>query len=229
MIVALITSYGDRGYLPGMLSWLETSGQVDAVELLQQDQPLGCAAARKQLIDRVTARYGYDHYYLILDDDCLFDNRSNIRRAASLIDNEPDIGIVSFPLSGILGHGYIEALIVKHAFLTNGALFQAGVNYTPGEHYDSADLCIQSYLAGYRNVVTREAFIWHDVNPGNSVREQLKHRAEQSGNTNIYERYKDYIERYDPPYWVMLNDKAQQLHNQNNAITNGTVNNGNIQ
>jgi hypothetical protein len=213
-----------------MLSWLGTSGQVDAVELLKQDQPLGCAAARKQLIEKATAQYGYDHYYLILDDDCRFDYRSQIRKAASHIDTEPDIGIVSFPLSGILGWGYSEALITKHAFLVNGALFRSGVNYTPGEHYDSADLCIQSYLAGYRNVVTREAFIWHDVNPGNSVREQLKHRAEQSGNTNIYERYKDYIERYAPPYWVTLNDKAQQLHNQNNAaIINGTVNNGNIQ
>jgi len=229
MIIALITSYGDRGYLDAMLSWLYTSKQVDAIEILKQDQPLGCAAARKQLIAKATQKYGYDNYYLILDDDCRFDHNAQIRRAARIIDNEPDIGIVSFPLSGILGHGYIEALIVNHAFLTNGALFQAGVNYTPGEHYDSADLCIQSYLAGYRNVITREAFIWHDVNPGNSVREQLKHRAEQSGNTNIYERYKDYIERYDPPYWVTLNDNAQQLHNQNNSIINGTVNNGNIQ
>ena len=229
MIIALITSYGDRGYLDAMLSWLYTSKQVDAIEILKQDQPLGCAAARKQLIEMATAKYGYDHYYLILDDDCRFDYRSQIRRAASHIDTEPDIGIVSFPLSGILGHGYIEALIVKHAYLTNGALYQAGVIYTPGEHYDSADLCIQSYLAGYRNVVTREAIIWHDVNPGNSVREQLKYMAKQSGNTNIYERYKDYIERYDPPYWVTLNDKAQQLHNLNNAIINGTSNNRNIQ
>jgi len=163
MIIALITSYGDRGYLPAMLSWLESCGQVDAVELLKQDLPLGCAAARKQLIEMATAKYGYDHYYLVLDDDCRFDYRSQIRRAASHIDTEPDIGIVSFPLSGILGWGYIEALIVKHAFLVNGALFRSGVNYTPGEHYDSADLCIQSYLAGYRNVVTREAFIWQTL------------------------------------------------------------------
>lgn len=225
MIIALITSYGDRGYLDAMLSWLYTSKQVDAVELLRQDQPLGCAAARKQLIDRVTARYGYDHYYLILDDDCLFDNRSNIRRAASLIDNEPDIGIVSFPLAGILGLGYIEVPMVRHAFLVNGSLLQTGVNYTPGEHYDSADLCIQSYLAGYRNVVTREAIIWHDVNPANSVREMLKDNPAQSGNTGIYERYREYMERYIPPYWITLNDKARQLHQQNNAIINGKINN----
>jgi len=225
MIIALIISYGNRSYLLGMLSWLETSGQVDAVELLRQDQPLGCATARKQLIEMATAKYGYDHYYLILDDDCRFDHRAQIRRAASHIDKEPDIGIVSFPVAGIIGQGYIEALIVRHAFLVNGALFRLGVNYTPGEHYDSADLCIQSYLAGYRNVGTREAIIWHDVNPANSVRVMLKDNPIQSGNTGIYERYKDYIDTYTPPYWVTLNDKARQLHQQNNAIINGKINN----
>lgn len=221
MIIALITSYGDRDYLDAMLSWLDTSGQVDAIELLKQDQPLGCAYARKQLIEQATAKYGYDNYYLILDDDCRFDHRAQIRRAANHIDKEPDIGIVSFPLAGIIGRGFIEALIVKHAFLVNGALFRAGVNYTPGEHYDSADLCIQSYLAGYRNVVTREAIIWHDVNPANSIREMLKDNPAQSGNTGIYEHYKEYIDTYTPPYWVTLNDKARQLHQQINALING--------
>ena len=218
MIIALIPTYGNRGYLDEMLAWLDASGQVDAVELLQQDKPLGSALARRTLIEQATAKYGYEHHYLMLDDDCIFNRYSNIRAAAAIINNEIDIGLVSFPLGGIAQPGYVESIIVKHCWLINGRLLQAGANYTPGELYDSLDVCIQSYLLGYRNVVIKEAFIWHDVTKDNSIRWKLVAEGKQSAQSGIIERYADYIEQLQEPYAVKLNAKAIDLHIERNNL-----------
>lgn len=218
MIIALIPTYGQRGYLDEMLQWLDLSGQVDAVEVLRQDEPLGSALARNQLIQQATAKYGYDNQFLMLDDDCKFNRFSQIRKAAEIIDRENDIGIVSFPLGGITQNGYAESLIVKHCWLINGRLLAAGANYTPGELYDSLDFCLQSYLLGYRNVITKEAFIWHDVSTANSIRLQLVRDGKQSATTGVPERYANYIEDYKGYYAIKLNDVAHAQHKQNNEL-----------
>lgn len=222
MIIALIPSYGDRGYLDDMLNWLDNSGQVDGVELLRQDEPLGSALARKTLIEQATQKYGFDCQYLMLDDDCKFSRYSQIGKAAKIIEKENDIGIVSFPLGGIAGSGYVESIVVKHCWIINGKLLAAGANYTPGELYDSLDFCIQSYLLGYRNVVTKEAFIWHDVAIDNSIRLRLVKEGKQSGKSGIAERYADFLETIQEPYAVKLNAKAIELHNiRNKQLQNG--------
>lgn len=223
MIIALIPTYGNRGYLDEMLQWLEMSNQVDAVEVLRQEEPLGSALARNELIKQATAKYGYDCQYLMLDDDCKFSRYSQIRKAAEIIESDNDIGLVSFPLGGITQKGYAEAIIVKHCWLINGKLLAAGSNYTPGELYDSLDFCLQSYLLGYRNVITKEAFIWHDVAVDRSIRWRLVKEGRQSGKSGIAERYADYIESIQEPYAIKLNDKAIELHNQRNLqLKNGT-------
>lgn len=223
MIIALIPTYGQRGYLDEMLQWLDLSGQVDAVEVLRQDEPLGSALARNQLIQQATAKYGYDNQFLMLDDDCKFNRFSQIRNAAAIIDREKDVGIVSFPLGGITQNGYVESIIVKHCWLINGQLLAAGANYTPGELYDSLDFCLQSYLLGFRNIITKEAFIWHDVAIDRSVRWRLVREGKQLGRSGIAERYADYIESIQEPYAIKLNDKAIELHNQRNLqLKNGT-------
>ncbi len=218
MIIALIPTYGKRGYLDEMLAWLNATNEVDAVEILRQDEPLGSALARRTLIEQATQKYGYDHHYLMLDDDCKFNRFSHIRQAAAILDNEHDIGLVSFPLGGIVQHGYAEQIIVKHCWLMNGKLLAAGANYTPGELYDSLDMCIQSYLLGYRNVVTREAFIWHDVTQDNSIRWRLVAEGKQSEQSGIRDRYANYIERLQEPYAVKFTSVAIELHNSCNNI-----------
>lgn len=218
MIIALIPTYGSRGYLDNMLQWLNNNNEVDAVELLRQDEPLGSSLARNKLIQQATAKYGYDHQYLMLDDDCVFGRDSHIRRAATIIDNEPDIGLVSFPLGGIITSGYADAIIVKHCWLINGRLLAAGANYTPGELYDCLDMSLQSYLLGYRNVITKEAFIWHDVAMAKSIRMQLVNSGKQSSNTSVPERYAKYIEVYHGYYAIKLNDVAHAEHKRNNEL-----------
>jgi len=218
MIIALIPTYGNRGYLDEMLAWLDASGQVDAVELLRQDEPLGSALARRTLIEQATAKYGYDHHYLMLDDDCKFNRFSRIRKAAAILEIETDIGLVSFPLGGIIQQGYVEQTIVKHCWLMSGRLLQAGANYTPGELYDSLDMCIQSYLLGYRNVITKEAIIWHDVMRDTSIRWRLVAEGKQTAQSGIRDRYANYIERLQEPYAVKFTSVAIELHNSCNNI-----------
>lgn len=229
MIIALIPTYGDRGYLDNMINWLNDSQEVDAIELLHQENPQGSATARNKLIADATNKYGYDHYFLMLDDDCRFCTLSRIRKAAKLFEDNNDIGIISFPVGGVITSGYAESIIVKHCFLINGELIKAGAIYTPGEIYDSLDMCIQSYLLGYRNVVTKEAIIWHNVSPDTSIRWKLVNEGFQSATSGIMARYAQYIDKYIEPYTVILNQAAHALHNERNIIIkNGTNSTGNI-
>lgn len=185
-IIALIPSYADRGYLDAMLAWLEQSGEVDDIITLIQDEPLGASNARRELINQAFAKHGENATYLMLDDDCVFSEKSNIRDASKHFDELKGVGIIGIPTDiKYLSNKYYYVNKAYHCMLISGKVLSspdplitlntgtspsppAGgeslggvINYKPNEYCDEIHLSIAVYLAGFELIQTQRAAIWH--------------------------------------------------------------------
>lgn len=236
-VVALIPSYGERPYLKNMLEWLNSTDEVDYIELFKQDEPLGSATARKILVEKAFRKYGPNLAYLMLDDDCEFTVRSRIREVAALFDKLPGLGLVQIPNSCREERNneclYSNVVLANHCFMLSGKVLEVGINYKDHEFCDELTVSADTFLYGFDMVVFMEAEIPHHyVNVFHSSKEGSINEQLIGSHRHLYKSdfIKDYSKYYEfeenefmgikiPNYHTMfVTEEGRNLHNKNRKL-----------
>lgn len=173
--IALIPTYGDRQYLASMLDWLNSNNGITETFVKRDTMPRAPASARKELLAEAYAKHGADAYYLMLDDDSVFTDKSNIAAALQHFAEMKGLGIVGIPLAlsfpkqgGIVGKGYVDATHCGHCFIVSGKVLEEGITYTEGEYCEDIDFTFEAYKAGFKVILTQRCEIWHHTTPHNA-------------------------------------------------------------
>jgi hypothetical protein len=231
-IIALIPSI-NRGYvLYKTIADLETLNQVDDIIVLSEKIPQGVAKARRQLVNIAYEKYGDGCIFLMLNDDCTFTDQSNIKWAAEYFNENPNLGLLQFPVKAPHKDVFLEKPTAFHCFMFRSDLVGKGINYTDGEHLDEILFSLDIFFAGYDIGMTLRCIIPHHVaiNESNAIQGGIFNSIKDGfikPQSFITKKYAGLIKWKKGHYMfsdlpdifsIVPNNKGYELHQKNNNL-----------
>ena len=231
-IIALIPSLNRFNILNKTISELISLNQVDDIIVLSEIISQSVSKARKQLLKIAYEKYGDGVLFLMLNDDCVLNEKSNIKWAAEYFNNNKKIGILQFPVSAEQEDIFISKPVCFHTFLIKSDLVGKGLNYTDNEHLDEILFSLDVYFAGYENGMTLRCIIPHHValNKDNALGGGIFESVEKKEiipQSFITQKYNDLIKWNKGHYMfpelpnifsVLPNKRGYELHCKNNKL-----------
>jgi hypothetical protein len=184
-----------------------------------------------QVADRV---YHDTEVYLLTDDDVYFTEDTVIDDYVFSLLAKKDTGLVS--ITRIINSINRMNVAIQSNFVYKGGgwfikkeVFHSIGKFTPNNSVDEWDICIKSYINGYKNYRTRSCYAYHkqgtskggykqalkeNANLGNSQNDMLKYVNAKIVSLSGYEYY-------ESDKTTKFNKLAVQMHTTNNFILNG--------
>jgi len=231
-VVALIPSLNRGEVLNNTVRDLLNLNQIDDLIVLNEFTPQGVAKARRQLVELAYRKHGDDCIFLMLNDDCYFNEKSNIKWASEYFIDKPKLGLLQFPVDSPQEDVFITKPTAFHCFMFRSDLVGKGINYTDDEHLDEILFSLDIYFSGYEIGMTLRCVIPHHV-------ATCEENAIQGGIFNsikdgyikpksfIVDKWYDYI-KWKPGHYmfkelpdifsVLPNNKGVELHYKNNKL-----------
>lgn len=171
-LIVLIPSYNRTNILKQTIASLNKHVSYDDLIVLEQEKgkPLGSGLARKTLLENAYSKYGDGHAFLMLDDDCTFDENSDVRWAMEHFADDNKLAIVQTPnAKKEKKDKKTYCKILYHCFIIRSDLIGRGFNYHPTEYADEVYFSFKVWLNGYSLIRTQRAYIRHHLTKRNSI------------------------------------------------------------
>jgi hypothetical protein len=170
--------------------------------------------------------------YILTDDDVYFCEHTVLDSEIFALLRRRDTGIVAITriINSInRGRVHIECPFVYKGggYIIRKAVFHAVGGYTPFNSVDEWDLCIKTYIAGYKNYRTRSAYAYHKQGSAKGGYWQAVKEGSDIGRANDW--FKEFLDygimqnsgyEYIAHSTVKLKPIAKTLHLANNKKLN---------
>jgi len=167
------------------------------VGLVRRERNRGSIAARNDILRRARGRY-----IIGLDDDSRFVDADACRRIVERMDNEPDLGIVSFQVIGpefpermsdagrLRGEWHISSFAACGVAIRREMLERTGLFPEYFFHaYEEPDLCLRAWDAGYRVLQWNDILVYHEFSPLNRNEQRTHRRHARNEACSIWMRF----------------------------------------
>ena len=173
------------------------------VDLLRNEANCGSIASRNDILRRAQG-----DYIVALDDDSRFVDADACQRIVSRMDDEPDLGIISFQVIGpehpatlepsgrAGGEWHCSSFACCGAAIRRRMLERTGLFPEFFYHaYEEPDLAIRAWDAGYRVLQWNEIIVYHEFSPLNRQEQRTHRRHARNEACSVVMRY--------PWHWVI--------------------------
>jgi hypothetical protein len=177
--------------------------------------------------------YPNTKYYLLTDDDVIFNEYSIFDNFLEKELNKKDTGLIG--ITRIINKIKIEQKLIysSHVYKGGGWLIRKDVfhhigGFTDNNSADEWDICLKSYIKGYKNYRTKSCYAFHKQGtPKGGYKEAIKLNM-NLGKADLYmSKYIDgEIKKISSGYETIVTKKskfnklANELHLKNNKILN---------
>jgi GT2 family glycosyltransferase len=183
------------------------------VKVVRRNTNQGSIAARNEIVRRARGKY-----ILGLDDDSRFVDPDSCRRIVERMDQESDLGIMSFQVIGpefpermsdagqLRGEWHVSSFAACGVAIRRDMLERTGLFPEFFFHaYEEPDLCIRAWDAGYRVLQWNDIIVYHEFSPVSRNEQRTHRRHARNEACSIWMRY---------PWYLVLPATACRLASQ---------------